>query len=339
MKFQIGDKVLIIHSNEQGEIIEIIDKEMVLINVHGVEFPIYIDQIDYPYFKQFTEKKRNTEQKSKIYIDQIPTEKQQSKNIELNGILLKCIPIFDPTDIENEIIKEIKLYLINQTSQSLQFIYQLNFFGKLSFELKNEVLANNNFYLHDIPFENWSDNPAFYFKFSLTHSLPNKAIDFETTIKIKPKQLFSKIENMKIKNEPAIVFPLFDDIPTKKEKDIIDVSISTHNQYKILSVAEAVKHIEQARSIIDLHIEKLTEQWQQLNNFEILQLQLQTFEKYYDLAIANYQPSLIVIHGIGTGRLRNEIHDILKQRTEVKSFINQYDPRFGYGATEIIFQY
>lgn len=339
MKFEIGDKVLIIHSNEEGEIINIINNEMVTIEVAGVQFPIYIDQIDYPYFKRFTEKKKATEQKSKLYIDQIPTEKQLTKNIEPNGISLKCIPIFDVNDVEGGIIKEIKLYLINQTLQKLEFIYQLNFLGKLSFELKNEVLANSNFYLHNIAFENWSDNPAFYFKFSLTQSLPNKANDFETTIKIKPKQLFSKIENMKAKNEPAMVFPLFDDIPNKKEKDIIDVSISTHNQYKIISVAEAVKHIEQARSIIDLHIEKLTDQWQQLNNFEILQLQLQTFEKYYDLAIAHYQPSLIVIHGIGTGRLRNEIHNILKHKIEVNSFTNQYDPRFGYGATEIIFQY
>ncbi len=49
--------------------------------------------------------------------------------------------------------------------------------------------------------------------------------------------------------------------------------------------------------------------------------------------------NLIVIHGVGKGRLKDEIHEILKTKKEVKSFINQYDPRFGYGATEIIFQY
>jgi dsDNA-specific endonuclease/ATPase MutS2 len=46
-----------------------------------------------------------------------------------------------------------------------------------------------------------------------------------------------------------------------------------------------------------------------------------------------------VIHGIGEGKLRDEIHDILRLKKEVKSFVNQYDPRFGYGATEIFFQY
>jgi dsDNA-specific endonuclease/ATPase MutS2 len=46
-----------------------------------------------------------------------------------------------------------------------------------------------------------------------------------------------------------------------------------------------------------------------------------------------------VVHGIGKGKLKDEIHEILKTKKEVKSFINKYDSRFGYGATEILFQY
>jgi dsDNA-specific endonuclease/ATPase MutS2 len=48
---------------------------------------------------------------------------------------------------------------------------------------------------------------------------------------------------------------------------------------------------------------------------------------------------MVVIHGVGTGKLRDEIHEILRTKREVKSFINRYDPRYGYGATEIFFQY
>ncbi len=36
---------------------------------------------------------------------------------------------------------------------------------------------------------------------------------------------------------------------------------------------------------------------------------------------------------------RDRIHDILQLKREVKSFVNQYHPNFGYGATEIFFQY
>jgi dsDNA-specific endonuclease/ATPase MutS2 len=91
--------------------------------------------------------------------------------------------------------------------------------------------------------------------------------------------------------------------------------------------------------VVDLHIEKLTDNWKHLGNFEILSIQLKTFEKYYDLAVAHYQPSLTVIHGVGIGKLRDEIHDILKLKREVRSFVNQYSQQYGYGATEIYFEY
>jgi len=83
----------------------------------------------------------------------------------------------------------------------------------------------------------------------------------------------------------------------------------------------------------------LSDDWKGMNNYEILSQQLKTFERYYDLALAHMQPSLTVIHGVGTGRLREEIHEQLKHRREVKSFINQYHPAYGYGATEIFFEY
>jgi dsDNA-specific endonuclease/ATPase MutS2 len=66
---------------------------------------------------------------------------------------------------------------------------------------------------------------------------------------------------------------------------------------------------------------------------------LQTLEKYIDINIAHSLPSMIAIHGVGTGKLRDEIHELLRLRREVKFFVNQYDARYGYGATEIFFQY
>ncbi|MEN9568786.1 MAG: hypothetical protein RL172_17, partial [Bacteroidota bacterium] len=38
-------------------------------------------------------------------------------------------------------------------------------------------------------------------------------------------------------------------------------------------------------------------------------------------------------------KLRDEIHSILKTKTAVKYFVNQYSDRYGYGATEIFFKY
>ena len=48
MKFQVGDRVIVLHSHEQGEVVDIINEEMVMVEVRGVRFPAYIDQLDYP---------------------------------------------------------------------------------------------------------------------------------------------------------------------------------------------------------------------------------------------------------------------------------------------------
>ena len=72
MKYQVGDEILVLHSNEEGRIIEIMSDKMVLIEVRGVKFPAYMDQIDFPYFKRFSEKKLFPAAPKKIYIDQIP---------------------------------------------------------------------------------------------------------------------------------------------------------------------------------------------------------------------------------------------------------------------------
>ncbi len=63
MKYQVGDEILVLHSNEEGIIIDIMNDKMVMIEVRGVKFPAYMDQIDFPYFKRFTEKKLFQEKK------------------------------------------------------------------------------------------------------------------------------------------------------------------------------------------------------------------------------------------------------------------------------------
>lgn len=337
MKYQVGDIVLILHSNEEGEIIDIINDKMVTVDVKGVKFPVYMDQIDFPYFKRFSEKKIVQPKKQKQYIDDIRKEKTSQPKVA-DGIWLTFLPVMTTDEFGDEVVEELKLHLVNRTDTAYQFIYKQSFYGKHEFELKNQVNPFEDFYLHDMPFADLNDNPSFDFDFSLLKPDKNKASHYESSLKLKPKQLFAKIEELKKKNEATFSYRLFETYPARVE-EIIEPGILAAKGYKVYNAKEARRHLEPARSVIDLHIEKLSNDWQQLDNYAIIDIQLKTFEKYYELALAHHQPSLIVVHGVGTGRLRDEIHDILRLKREVKSFINQYDPRFGYGATEIFFQY
>lgn len=336
MKYQVGDTVLLLHSNEEAKIIEILGDDMLMVDVDGIHFPVYMDQVDFPYFKRFSEKKLFPSKKEKQFIEDLRKEKPSSEPKVTDGVWLSFLPVIESNELGEEIVKELKLHLINRTAVNFNFIYRQTFFGKKEFELANRLNPFENFYLHDIAFTDLNDNPAFEFEFSLTEPDKGKAVLFETFLKPKAKQIFSKIKQLREKNEASFSFLLFETYPDKQEEEKFETDM-IYNKQKIYDAKRVKEYLEPSRSVIDLHIEKISDDWKHLSNFEILSLQLKTFERYYDLALAHHLPSMIVIHGVGEGKLRDEIHDILRLKKEVRSFVNQYHPLYGFGATEIFF--
>ena len=117
MKFEIGDKVVVRHSNEEGEVIDIIIDNMVMVEGRGVKFPAYIDQLDFPYFKRFTEKKLFPEKKKpKTYVDQVPREKVTTATRQADGVWLYFWPKFSTDEFGDEIVELLKVHLVNGTA-------------------------------------------------------------------------------------------------------------------------------------------------------------------------------------------------------------------------------
>lgn len=341
MKYQAGDDILILHTNEEGKVIEIISDKMLLVEVRGVRFPVYTDQVDFPYFKRFTKNKViEQKKKEKVFVDDIPKEKPVPNQIKSSaGVWLSLIPKFTTDDFGDETPEFFKLYLVNKTGIGYHFIYVQYFLGNKNFELDNTVTAFHDFYLHDIQFSDFNDSPEFFFDLNLITPDKTKA-DFHTaSVKLKAKQLFKRIAEMREKNEPAILFKLFDEYPFKQKEEKTEVTANVARHYAFYEAEKIKQNLEPARTVIDLHMDKLSDDWQKMDNFEILTMQLLEFEKWYHLAIAHRQDQLVVIHGVGSGKLRDEIHDILKTKDEVKYFVNQFHPSYGYGATEIYFKY
>lgn len=339
MKYQIGDDIIVLHSNEEGKVVDIINDSMVMIEIRGVKFPAYMDQIDFPYFYRFTKNKIIEDKKpTKIFIDNIPKEKPQPNQLKTpEGVWLVFIPKFAFDEFNDDYVQLLKVHLVNKTNIAYKFTYDNQLQAESHFQLENEILAYHDFYIHDLAFEYVNDSPVFSFDFSL--SIPNKLKNdhYESVLKLKPKQVFQRIEQMKQNNEPTLSYKLFDEYPDRVFEEYFDMGKLVNKGFKIYDLAKIKEHLEPARSVIDLHIEKLIDDWKGKSSIEILSIQLKHFEKWYDLAVANKVPSFIVIHGIGKGKLKEEIHYLLKLKKEVKYFVNQYDERFGYGATEIFF--
>jgi hypothetical protein len=101
------------------------------------------------------------------------------------------------------------------------------------------------------------------------------------------------------------------------------------------STEEKVAINKPAREI-DLHIEKLRDDYQFINSAEILKIQLDYFNKALDAAIVHQLNDVVFIHGAGNGTLRHEIQKVLSKHPKVQTFMDALKEKFGYGATRVV---
>jgi len=339
MKYQPGDEIIVLLSNEEGRVIEIINDKLVMIEVRGVKFPAYMDQIDFPYFQRFTQKKLVKEKTPpKVYVDQVPKEKPVPNQIAVaSGVWLSAIPRFTLDDFNDEVVEELKIYLVNKTPDSFAFQYKQLAQGTEQFVLNSSIGAFQDFYLHNIAFEKVNDALSFSIDCTLQPPDKKRATHFEAQLKWKPKAIFQKMEELKEQNQPVASWCLFTEYPVREAEPMLDTAALSKRGFKMYDAGRIREHLPPARSVLDLHADKVTAHWQSMQPDELLQMQLDELVKWIEIGYAQHLTEMVVIHGIGKGVLRNEIHALLKTRKEVKYFVHQYEPAFGEGATRVYF--
>jgi hypothetical protein len=94
------------------------------------------------------------------------------------------------------------------------------------------------------------------------------------------------------------------------------------------------EYLKSLEKEVDLHIGELVENTNGLSNFEMLTIQLERFEKELDEAMATNMKKIIFIHGVGNGRLRQEIAAVLRSTRGI-TFHDASYKEYGYGATQV----
>jgi hypothetical protein len=89
--------------------------------------------------------------------------------------------------------------------------------------------------------------------------------------------------------------------------------------------------------VVDLHIEQLTDDTDHMSTEQILQHQLAAFENALNSAMLQGADSLKIIHGVGNGTLRHQIHKALAHTPGIRFFEDVQKEKFGYGATLVHF--
>ena len=127
--------------------------------------------------------------------------------------------------------------------------------------------------------------------------------------------------------------------------DFSDLTISLQNISEIISEKEQKKNKNipkvksKDRSLppmeVDLHIQQLVPKTRGLDNFEILNIQLDTARYKITFAISKRIQRIVFIHGLGEGVLRYELHRLLKEYEGQLKFYDADYQKYGIGATEV----
>lgn len=312
--FKVGDYVRFIDEKREGYITKIIDELTVgVTDTDGFEIPVAKGNLTYVHGHHANADTAN---------NAMPAQQIDEKFVE-DGIYLAVAE-------DNKASVVAHFTLLNRTSYQLLLtlktekagIYKGEFAGVIQPKTSVQVYTAN---LGDL--DNW---PNFTFQalyFTSGNKKPQKPLQLEKRFKSKD---FSGSKNQITEinkygwlirlDEPALV------IDAQKLKE------------SFFNVKEEKPKVARPAQEIDLHIEKLRDDHHFLSQTEILNEQLSAFKKTLDAAIVHQMPSIVIIHGVGNGTLRDQIHKTISKHPQVRTFMDAKKEKFGYGATEVIFK-
>ncbi|MCE2713491.1 MAG: hypothetical protein LW688_13290 [Cryomorphaceae bacterium] len=88
----------------------------------------------------------------------------------------------------------------------------------------------------------------------------------------------------------------------------------------------------------DLHIEELLESHRGMTNSEILEVQMRHLRIFFNEMCSQRRVRFILIHGVGEGVLKSEVHQFLCSQNGVTYFDANFR-KYGRGATEVRVNY
>lgn len=86
---------------------------------------------------------------------------------------------------------------------------------------------------------------------------------------------------------------------------------------------------------LDLHIHALLDHFEHMTNGEILQHQMLRCRAFIHEALDKRFPKVVIIHGVGEGVLKSEVHRFLDQQDHITYHDAPYRT-YGFGATEVM---
>jgi hypothetical protein len=327
MKLRIGDKVRFLNEVGEGTVSRIKDKQTVFVEMQdGFEIPFLVSQL--------------VPIHTELILD------KEAENIELNPDAHLTDAVYFVIEPDHELaslVSDYKLYIFNASSFNLLYSYSIKDEDYFQTIRHGEVGAYQKVLLRQVKLQFFKDYGYHKVECLLYKNSFFKAqTPIAEVLRITPQTM---AESKAIKHDefkfPVQAFLLKDDFVsvTKTESEINPqdlVRLKSIREFKSRSkVSKSSKeYLRSLEKEVDLHIEELVDSTSGLSNFEMLNIQLERFEKELDEAIQKHMKKITFIHGVGNGRLKQEIASILKTTRGV-TFQDAPYKDYGYGATQV----
>ncbi|MFD2202470.1 Smr/MutS family protein [Shivajiella indica] len=309
----IGDRVRLLHGNEEGVIAKISPGGRVEVEIeNGFRIPamknevVVISSSEKQYFGEGIEAEKSP-------FTSLPATGKG----DIKSVFIAYIPLND---------KDHSIYLCNNSERDY-LVMVSEVYGENSQTLLAERLnAKSSKKIGEKSIQNFEEWPVMLVQFFPIHKKIEKTEkSFERKLKFKASVFFKSKGLVPILEKNGYVFKL--------SENIRDIDIKQLNEELNAGKPQSVPQFERPPKEIDLHIEKLTKDYPFMSNSEMLKLQMETFEKNLNYAIASGMDEITFIHGIGNGVLKKEIQKYLSHLGNIKYFQDTQKSRFGYGAT------
>lgn len=324
----IGDKVRLVHGKEEGVIYAFLPGNVVEIEIEdGFRIPVMKNEI--VTISPIESQRMRKDQGLTKLPEQATTVASRQAAFSEKGIYLAFVAVNDRTVI---------LHLINNSDWNLPFTaatQQGDVHAGLASGALQPRTSQKLMELEMKDFESWPvfDFTMLYFR---AGSFKKRNV-FEKKLKFRAQTFFKSKKMAPVLSKEAFVFQLDEEVNHEK---IIDVrpneSLSQELRERLMGGTEPPKiELEKPAQVIDLHVEKLVEDFTRMTKEDILRKQLEVFESGFELAIANGMDEITFIHGSGNGVLRNELHRRLSKHPHVQYYKDAQKEKFGFGATLI----
>jgi len=337
MKFKPGDRVRFLNEKGEGIVNRIINTISVEVTIDDFEIPCLVSELILIQDETSHEVASKTENQKIIQTISEPII--HSDNRIKEGIYIALSPD-KLNDIENS---NMNIWFINHTAYQTLFTFSLLKSQKSITLEAGSTLPYESILIETInkkQIENLSNfkvDVLFFDEKEHSYQYPVSEIKKLKIVKLYKENAFEENDFI---TEDAYIITISHLNDFEKAKN---VSFPTTDLSKLLFQKKATadtpkkskRHNSGNEMEIDIHIEELMEDYNHLSNSEIIKVQLKHFQNALDTAITEHYRRLIVIHGVGKLRLKQEVRNLLSAYDNVQVYDASY-AKYGFGATEII---